>query len=271
MPAARTSRSPRTREPSRSMPVYPRPRRFPFRPPAVSAEPSPGGFNGVVSLTAGATPAGLTTSCVPVSISGTQTSTCTMSGSTPGSYTVIVTGTNGTLSHTASITVTVAAPGPPTARFTFAPPYPKVNNSVAFDASSSTDPDPSATLQARWDWEGDGVWDTPLSSTLTIQHVFTSAGTYLVKLEIVDSHGLTAIVTVIADHSDQGVSPVSPAVPTVPILIGMSPVVALAAIHAFLWNRTRTPRKRRKKQTAVVCRFKPRDPWLFAANGVIRR
>src|SRR3989449_223131 len=309
---------------------------------------STGGFNGAVSLTA-ASPAGLTTSCVPASISGTQTSTSTMSGSTPGSYTVIVTGTNGTLSHPASITVTVAAPGPPTAHFTFAPPYPKVNNSVAFDASSSTDPDPSATLQARWDWEGDGVWDTPLSSTLTIQHVFTSAGTYLVKLEIVDSHGLTAsqgqwvavqnpggedkippqvsilspsndtviasanvtvtgvawddvaisaielstdnttwtptsgttswsgsvlleagtnhiyaraidtsgnvrtaVVTVIADHSDQVVSPVSPAVPTVPIFIGMSPVVPLAAIHAFLWNRTRTPRKRRKKQQADV-------------------
>src|SRR2546427_5331094 len=91
---------------------------------------STGGFNGVVSLTAGSTPAGLMTSCVPVSISGTQTSTCTMSGSTPGSYTVLVTGTNGTPSHTASITVTVAAPGPPTARFTFAPPDPKVNNSV---------------------------------------------------------------------------------------------------------------------------------------------
>src|SRR5437899_730740 len=153
---------------------------------------STGGFNGVVSLTAGSTPAGLTTSCVPVSISGTQTSTCTMSGTSPGSYTVVVTGTNGTLSHTASITVTVAAPGPPTARFTFAPPYPRVNNSVAFDASSSTDSDPSATLQARWDWEGDGVWDTPYSSTLTIQHVFTTAAAYLLKLEVLDSNGLMA-------------------------------------------------------------------------------
>src|SRR2546426_10041217 len=80
----------------------------------------------------------------------------------------------------------------PTARFTFPPPFPRVDNSVFFDASSSTDPDPSATLQARWDWEGDGVWDTPWSSTLTIEHIFTSAGAYLVKLAIVDSHGLTA-------------------------------------------------------------------------------
>ena len=329
---------------------------------------STGSFNGAVSLTAASTPAGLTTSCAPVSISGTQTSTCTTSGSTPGSYTVIVTGTNGTLSHTASLAVTVMAPGPPTARFTFAPSYPKVNNSVAFDASSSTDPDPSATLQARWDWEGDGVWDTSWSSTLTSQHVFTTAGTYLVELEIVDSHGLTAdigqwvavsnpgdgdktppqvailspsndtviasanvtvtgvawdnvaisaielstdnatwtptfgttswsgsvlleagtnhiyaraidtsgnartaVITVIADNSNQGVPPAPLADPTIPILIGMSPVVALAAIHAFLWDRTRTPRKKVKKRTAVVGRPEPRDPWLLGGTGILKR
>src|SRR2546425_537760 len=343
---------------------------FPARASATStlSLQSTGSFNGAVSLTAASTPAGLTTSCVPVSISGTQTSTCTTSGSTPGSYTVIVTGTNGTLSHTASVAVAVAAPGPPTARFTFAPPYPKVNNSVAFDASSSTDPDPSATLQARWDWEGDGVWDASWSSTLTAQHVFTTAGTYLVELEIVDSHGLTAgidqwvavsnpgdgdktppqvailspsnatviasanvtvtgvawdnvaisaielstdnatwtptsgttswsgsvlleagtnhiyaraidtsgnvrtaVITVIADNPNQGVPPAPLADPTVPILIGMSPVVALAAIHAFLWNRTRTPPKKVKKRTAVVGRPEQRDRWLLAANGIFKR
>ena len=306
---------------------------------------STGGFNGAVALTAASTPGGVTTSCVPASVSGTQTSACTMSGAALGSHTVVVTGTNGTLSRTASIAVTIAATGP-TARFTFTPPYPKVNNSVAFDASSSTDSDPGATLQARWDWEGDGVWDTPFSSTLTIQHAFTTVGAYMVKLEILDSNGLraglgqwvavqnpgggdrtppqvsilspsnatviesanvtvtgvawddvaistielstdnatwtptsgttswsgsvllkegmnhiyaraidtsgnvrTAVITVIADQS-QGLSPASLADPTFPVLIGMSPVVALAAIHAVLWNRIRTPRKKAKKASA---------------------
>src|SRR5437867_1943082 len=313
-----------------------------------------GGFNGAVSLSGASSPAGMTTSCAPASISGTQTSVCTMGGTAFGSYTVVVTGQTGTVSHTASIAVTVAATGP-AARFTFTPPYPKVNNSVSFDASSSTDSDPRATLQARWDWEGDGIWDTPWSSSLTIQHVFTTAGAYLVKLGILDSNGLTAglgqwlavqspgggdktppqvsilspsndtviasanvtvsgvawdnvevsaielstdnttwtptsgttswsgsvllnegmnhiyaraidtsgnawtaVITVIANHANPGVTTASLADPTVPILIAISPVVALAAIHASLRNRTKTPRKQGKKQTAVVGQSKKR-------------
>ena len=313
-----------------------------------------GGFNGAVSLSGASSPAGMTTSCAPASISGTQTSVCTMGGTAFGSYTVVVTGQTGTVSHTASIAVTVAATGP-AARFTFSPPYPKVNNSVSFDASSSTDSDPRATLQARWDWEGDGIWDTPWSSSLTIQHVFTTAGAYLVKLGILDSNGLTAglgqwlavqnpgggdktppqvsilspsndtviasanvtvsgvawdnvevstiqlstdnttwtptsgttswsgsvllnegmnhiyaraidtsgnawtaVITVIANHAEPGVTTASLADPTVPILIAISPVVALAAIHASLRNRTKTPRKQGKKQTPVVGQSKKR-------------
>jgi hypothetical protein len=150
-----------------------------------------GGFTGTVDLTASSTPSGVSTSCNPSSITGgSGTSICTFTASNAGVYTVTITGTSGTLVHSATVAVAVIPPGP-TARFTFSPALPRVNSAVSFDASSSTDTDPSATLEARWDWEGDGTWDTPYSSTLTAQHTFTAGGTYPVELEIRDSLGLT--------------------------------------------------------------------------------
>src|SRR5437879_3767826 len=153
-----------------------------------------GGFTGTVGLTAVSAPSGVTTTCVPSSISGSHTSACTLGATNAGPYTVTIAGTSGTLVHTAPIAATVTAPGP-IAQFTFSPSYPKVNDSITFDASSSSDSDPTATLQARWDWEGDGVWDTPLSSTLTAAHAFGTAGTFAVTLQIQDSHALTNIVS----------------------------------------------------------------------------
>src|SRR2546428_401246 len=150
---------------------------------------STGGFNGTVQLTEASTPPGVSTSCSPASLHDNQTSTCTLGASAPGSYTVVVPGTSGTLSHATSILVDVTGSGP-TARFTYSPLAPVANHSVLFDGSSSSDADPSASLQARWDWEGDGLWDTLWSSSLMASHVFTTAGTYAVTLEILDSHGL---------------------------------------------------------------------------------
>src|SRR2546426_63296 len=149
-----------------------------------------GGFTGTVNLAAVSVPVGVTTSCSPSSISGTQTSTCTFTGSNTGSYAVTITGTSGALVHTASVAVTINAPGP-IARFVYSPTLPSVNDTITFDASSSTDSDSSATLQARWDWESDGTWDTALSSTLTAQHAFAASGTYTVTLQIQDSHGFS--------------------------------------------------------------------------------
>src|SRR2546427_1041567 len=160
-----------------------------------------GGFTGTVGLAAASVPVGATTACVPASISGTQTSTCTITGTNAGSYAVTITGTSGALVHTAPVAVTITAPGP-TARFVYSPSGPSVNDTITFDATSSTDSDPSATLQARWDWESDGTWDTTLSSTLTSQHAFAASGSYTVKLEIQDSHGFSdtdsRVVTVFA-------------------------------------------------------------------------
>src|SRR5436189_5911242 len=113
----------------------------------------------------------------PVSTLFPYTTLFRSGGSTAGSYSVTVTGTSGTLVHTATIAVTVTTAGP-TARFSYSPTVPKVNDTVLFDASSSSDTNSAATLQARWDWEGDGTWDTSFSSTLTAQYAFTTPGTY---------------------------------------------------------------------------------------------
>jgi len=71
------------------------------------------GFAGTVNLVASASPSGVTASLSPISVSltsgGTGTSTLTISSSTVGTYSVTVTGTSGSLSHSAMINVSVAA------------------------------------------------------------------------------------------------------------------------------------------------------------------
>ncbi len=72
-----------------------------------------GGFSGTVSLNATSSPAGLTTSCSPAILVGSQSSICTMNSTTISSYTVTIMGTIGNLSHNASIDVTVTPVPPP--------------------------------------------------------------------------------------------------------------------------------------------------------------
>ncbi len=67
------------------------------------------GFNNVVTLTVNVSPSGLSCSVTPssVSVNGVATATLVCTGSTVGSFTVIVTGTNGPLSHSTVVTVNV--------------------------------------------------------------------------------------------------------------------------------------------------------------------
>lgn len=61
-----------------------------------------------------------------------------------------------------------------------------------FDASWSSDLETAlADLDVRWDWEGDGVWDTSWSKTKTETHQFATGGTYNVTLEVRDSANQT--------------------------------------------------------------------------------
>src|SRR5437870_2292984 len=114
-------------------------------------------------------------------------------------YTVQVTASD-SAAHTAtkskSVVVTASAPPPPpggpVAQFAITPTSPQVDAMVTFDASASTSS--NGVLEARWDWEEDGVWDTAWSTTLSAGHAFSATGTYSIRLEVRDAGGLSDFI-----------------------------------------------------------------------------
>src|SRR5438445_89620 len=106
-----------------------------------------------------------------------------------GTYTVQVTASD-SAAHTAtkskSVVATASAPPPPpggpVAQFAFTPTSPQVDAMVTFDASASTSS--NGVLEARWDWEEDGVWDTAWSTTLGASHAFSATGTYSIRFSV---------------------------------------------------------------------------------------
>jgi formylglycine-generating enzyme required for sulfatase activity len=94
-------------------------------------------------------------------------------------------------STTDTVTVT-AAPTPPTAAFTVAPDSGTTHTIFQVDASSSSvAEDPVSALEVRWDWEGDGHWDTSYSTTKTQSHRYGTGGTKTITLGVKGTDGLT--------------------------------------------------------------------------------
>ncbi|RME93108.1 MAG: hypothetical protein D6766_08780 [Verrucomicrobia bacterium] len=84
---------------------------------------------------------------------------------------------------------------PPTAAFTFDPANPTTLDTITFDGGSSTDDHGVENLEFRWDWDGDGVFDTEFSAERTATHRYLNPGTKTVILEVRDRHGLTSRVS----------------------------------------------------------------------------
>src|SRR5581483_11551803 len=91
-------------------------------------------------------------------------------------------------------TVTVGNPPAPTANFTFSPIAPVVNDSIVFDASSSTTAQGQTITNLAWNF-GD---NTPIIScpgagscvgTRIISHSYSVAGSFVVNLVVTDSAG----------------------------------------------------------------------------------
>jgi hypothetical protein len=113
--------------------------------------------------------------------------------STEGTYTVTLEVMDkGMLVSTASQTISVSVNTSPIAQFTVTPGTRNNSNTITVDASESYDnQDPAGVLEVRWDWEGDGPWDTEFSTAKTAAHTYATINTYEIRMEIRDSGGLT--------------------------------------------------------------------------------
>ncbi|MCK5765032.1 MAG: hypothetical protein KAH26_03560 [Bacteroidales bacterium] len=93
------------------------------------------------------------------------------------------------------------------------PPVPVINiipeagttdTIFTFDASGSYDQEDSLTdLLFRWDYEGDGEWDTEFSNITALEHKYVHVGHYHVRLEAMDSDSMTAdtVISLVVSHS----------------------------------------------------------------------
>lgn len=65
-----------------------------------------------------------------------------------------------------------------------------------FDASlSSDDWDLSGQLEKRWDFDGDGAWDSEITGRGRVSHMFSEPGTYRPRLWVRDTGGLVDSLT----------------------------------------------------------------------------
>lgn len=78
----------------------------------------------------------------------------------------------------------------PIAAFTMSPGTGPFTTTFLFDASNSYDEnESSASLQVRWDFDGNGIFDTEFTTAKTAEHKYTEPDNYNVGLEVMNSEG----------------------------------------------------------------------------------
>jgi PKD repeat protein len=133
----------------------------------------------------------------------------------------------------ATIFVDIYVFGPPTANFTWSPQIPKVGESVTFDASLSL---PSYGIIVSYEWSlGDGGKATGE----IVSHIYNSAGTYLVTLNITDAEGLWDIeqkqIQVVQPHGPKAEFTATPET-----ALASQPIKFDASTSQPGWNGTHT-------------------------------
>jgi len=88
----------------------------------------------------------------------------------------------------------------PEASFTVTPGIADAGDEFSVDASGCSDAEDSLDdLQVRWDWDGDGTWDTSYSTDKTGTHTYSVPGNYTIRMEVMDTGGLTNVTSEVVE------------------------------------------------------------------------
>ena len=101
-----------------------------------------------------------------------------------------------------SFTITIGATSnqAPQLYLKLSPASAAINQPVVFDASQTLTPNGVAGLSVQWDFNGDGTYDTVLSTNLVVTNSFNAAGLRLVRARAVDMTGATSVSTLIDER-----------------------------------------------------------------------
>ncbi len=97
------------------------------------------------------------------------------------------------LTDTAEDTITIVENDAPIPSFEVSPTAGTSGTTFYFDGSDSTDNQyQTYQLEVRWDWDGDGNYDTSFETDKTTSHQYDDPGTYEVIMQIRDPEGSSA-------------------------------------------------------------------------------
>jgi uncharacterized protein (TIGR03382 family) len=107
-------------------------------------------------------------------------------------------------------------------------PYPGAEGqSVLLRAALVSDPGTEDTQQVRWDFDGDGTWDTDFGDDLAVEHVYPGDGAFRARVEMRDDDGGTGAAE--ADVTIANLPPVFTSAPLPTVTIGSTWTYAPAA------------------------------------------
>jgi PKD repeat protein len=145
-----------------------------------------------------------------------------------------------------SVTVTQGTtPPPPTARFTFSPSTPTTNQTVSFDASTSTAASNRTIVSYSWNFD-DGTTGSGVQTT----HAFTNARSYSVRLTVTDDAGQSNTVVNSVTVTASGSGPTASFVYTPQSPVQQSTTITFDASQS------------QPTGTATISRYQ----WLFAGT-----